>query len=330
MNTLRLGARLVGIAASLAALPLLLAACGPAGAPGAGAPGAGAQSVGLVGFDSSVVASAVETNAAAKAMKSAGWTVREQDPRGDATQANSLCTQYVSQAVSAVVVSTFGSSQMAACLATASAAKIPVFFLASSGLAKGVAGAISVSAQQPVNDAFAKYLATLKNPRILSLQYAAGAPCLLRADYFNSVIAKAGIPKSSVQVNQVQVPGQVTDAKNATTAWLNAHPSANSKNLVIWTCFSDPALGANAALDQANRHVPIFTWDVTPQLVNLVRSGTVYATGINDPAGMGSELVAMIKAYRANHKSKVQPAPFVVLNKKNINAYLSAHPGAIG
>lgn len=317
--------RFGGLVAGLAVVSLTLVGCGSAGSASSGS-----KSIGLVGFDASVVASAVETDAAAKAMKDAGWNVHEQDPRGDASQANSLCTQYVSQKVNAVVVSTFDASQMAACLATARAANIPVFFLASAELKDGMAGAISVSAEKPVNDEFAKYLANLKNPRILSLQYAAGAPCLLRANYFDKVIKEAGIPRSDIQVNQVEVPGQVTDAQNATTAWLNAHPASDGQDLVIWTCFSDPALGANAALKQANRQVPIFTWDVTPQLVNLVKSGAIHTTGINDPAGMGSKLVDMIKSYLSGKKATVEPAPFVILDKANINSYLSSHPGAIG
>ena len=302
-------------------LLLAAAACGG----GTTTPGATSFKVGLVAFDTTTVAAQREADASKKAMEAAGWTVTQQDPSGDASKANALCTQFIAQKVNVVVVDVFQGAQMAQCLSSASSANIPVFFIASV-LSPGMAGDISTSIPGPVNQLFVTYVKTLKNPKILSLQYSPGAPCLARQKEEFVELTAAGISLNTVQSHEVKIPGQVVDSQAATTAWLNAHPTSAGQDLVIWSCFSDASLGAIAALNQANRTVPNYTWDLTKQIVPLLKSGSIKATSISDAPKLGDQLVSMINAYRGGDKTpKSVDATALVLDATSIDAYTAAN-----
>jgi len=278
--------------------------------------------IGFVGFDSTTVAAQREAVAAKSAMTKAGWDVSLQDPAGDASKANGICQQYVTQQVDAIVVDVFQGPQMAQCLTSAKSANIPVFFVASV-LASGMAGAVSTSTSIPINKMFVQSLRGKKNVNILALQFSPGAPCLARQKAMDAEIKRVGLDVK-IQRHEVKIPGQVPDSQAATTAWLNAHPASAGQTLAIWSCFSDAALGATAALRQANRKVPQYTWDLTKQIVPLLKNRTIAATSISDANKLGQQLVAMINAYRAGNKTPKQvESPALVLTRKNIAAYVA-------
>jgi ABC-type sugar transport system substrate-binding protein len=311
------GSLLVGL------LAVVVAACGGS-SPGTG--GTKAVRIGLVAFDTTTVAAQREADASKKAMEAAGWTVMMQDPSGDASKANALCTQFVAQKVDVVVVDVFQGGQMAQCLSSASSASIPVFFIAGV-LAPGMAGAISTSIPTQINQIFVTYVKTLKNPKILSLQYSPGAPCLARQKDEFAQLTAAGVALSNVQSHEVKIPGQVVDSQAAAQAWLNAHPQSAGEDLVVWSCFSDAGLGANAAMKQAGRTVPIYTWDLTKQIVPLLKSGEIKATSISDAPKLGDQLVKMIKDYQGGNKTpQAVDATALVLDASSIDAYVAANP----
>jgi ribose transport system substrate-binding protein len=313
-------AKRVGLG-SLLGLAIVTAACG-----GSTPSGPKAVRVGLVAFDTTTVAAQREADASKKAMEAAGWTVSMQDPSGDASKANALCTQFVAQQVDVVVVDVFQGGQMAQCLSAASTANIPVFFIASV-LAPGMAGAISTSIPTKINQIFVDYVKTLKKPKIFSLQFSPGAPCLARQKDEFAQLTTAGIALSNVQSHEVKIPGQVVDSQAATTAWLNAHPKSAGEDLVIWSCFSDAALGANAAMKQSGRSAPSYTWDLTKQIVPLLKSGEIKATSISDAPKLGDQLVKMITDYRGGNKTpQAIDATALVLDASSIDAYTAANP----
>jgi ribose transport system substrate-binding protein len=202
-----------------------------------------------------------------------------------------------------------------------------VFYL-DNDLAAGMAGAIQTASQKGPNDLMLKNLDGATDVKILRLQYSPSTPSVLRSTYLQKITANAGIPSSAFSIHEVTIPGAITDAQNATEAWLTAHPASAYPHLVIWTAWSDAAVGALAALSADNRSVPIYTWDLTKQVVSPIKQGKVVATALADPKGLAKQLVGMIDGYMKNGKREGLDAPAVVLTKSNIDAYLKANPGA--
>ena len=164
-----------------------------------------------------------------------------QDPKGDLGQANTICSQYVTRQVDAIVVITFALDQMAQCMAQTKAANIPVVF-EGSPLLEGMAGAVDVTAPPPINEVFIKYLKDNGVTDTLALDYSPGTPCRLRAEYREKLLAESGLHVKETK-HEFPIPGQVVDAQNATAAWLAAHPEGSGK-FAIWSCFADSASGA--------------------------------------------------------------------------------------
>ncbi|GAA2011755.1 substrate-binding domain-containing protein [Nakamurella flavida] len=325
--------RAVAGAALAAGLVLSLTGCGgdsagsggSAASSGGSAAAAGGQSLGLIAFDMTSASDAAFDNSTNKAFTDAGWEVLTQDPKGDPGQANTICSQYVTRQVTALVVTTFAQDQMAQCLSQASAAKIPVFFLASP-LLDGMAGAVDVVAPEPINDAFVTYLKDNAVTNILTLDYTPGTPCRLRAEYRDKAIADAGLD-ITVDNHEFPIPGQVVDSQNATAAWLSAHP-AGSGTFAIWSCFADSTAGALAGIQQAGRTdaLPVFTWDYSVSIVNGIRSGAVAADLWLDFDGVGAQALQLVTDYLKDGKPAGATAANIVLTKDNIEKFLADHP----
>lgn len=326
--------RVVGGMAIVASLAFTLAGCaggssgGSGGSGGSGSSaggGGGDQTLGLVAFDMTSASDAAFDNSTNKAFTNAGWKVLTQDPKGDSGQANTICSQYVTRQVTALVVTTFAQDQMAQCLSQAAAAKIPVFFLASP-LLPGMAGAVDVVAPEPINDAFVKYLKDNKVTNIFTLDYTPGTPCRLRAQYRDKAIKQAGLD-IKVDKHEFPIPGQVVDAQNATAAWLSAHPAGSGK-FAIWSCFADSTAGALAGIQQAGRTdaPPIFTWDYNVSIVDGIRSGAVAADLWLDFDGVGAQALKLVTDYLKDGKPAGATAANIVLTKDNIEKFLTDHP----
>lgn len=298
-------------------------AAGPSDDGGNG--GGDEKVLGLVAFDMTSAADAAFDNSTVKAFEGADWKVLTQDPKGDPGQANTVCAQYVTRQVTALVITTFAQDQMAQCLSQAAAANIPVFFLASP-LLDGMAGAVDLVAAEPINDVFIKYLEDSQVTEVFALDYTPGTPCRLRAEYRDKLIAESGLD-ITVSKHEFPIPGQVVDSQNATTAWLAAHP-AGSGTFAIWTCFADATAGAMAGIQQAGRTdaLPIFTWDYSVSILDGIRSGAVAADLWIDFDAMGGQLLELVDSYLAGGEPQGVVAANVVLTKDNIEEFLTEHP----
>jgi ribose transport system substrate-binding protein len=304
---------------------LLLAALGIL-APRTGAAEVKAKlSIGIVNFDGASFTSNSFAVALQKAARKIGWHASIQDPRGDLSQANAFCTQFVTRRVDVIVVNVFESSQMAQCMAYARQASIPVFYLATS-LSPGMAGAISAVNAKPMNDAFLSYAGKTPELQALTLTYNPGAPCRIRQEDLESALAKVG-GSTRLDKHEITVPGQVTSALAATQAWLNGHPADRKQDLAIWACFSEPAIGAVSAIKQAGRSgIPIFTWDLDKQTITALKAGEITATLWVDADGMAQQMISQIKDHEAGAPPREDEATSVVVTPQNIGPFLMQHP----
>lgn len=342
MNTISRSATSRGVLAGLAVtVAAVLTACGgsstssppavsqaPASeAPASEAPASEALTAGIVNFDTTSITANTFATAAEAAMTAKGWEVLNQDPKGDAVQGNAICTQYVTRGVDAIVINIFESSQMAQCMSQAADANIPVFYIGSL-LAEGMAGAVSTIVPQPINDAFLEYAKSKGTLNVLELTFQPGAPCRVREEELDKAVAASGLDLK-VDKHEFVIPGQVTDAQAATQAWLTANPEAKGDNLAVWACFSDPAVGALAALNQAGRTgVPIFTWDFTKQTIDPIKNGEIAATLWVDPNGIAQQVIDLIEGQRNGEAPKQLEATNVVVDATSIDGLLESNPNA--
>ncbi|TPX00911.1 substrate-binding domain-containing protein, partial [Schumannella luteola] len=111
-----------------------------------------------------------------------------------------------------------------------------------------------------------------------------------------------------------------------TAAWLQANPESEGSDLVIWACFADPAMGAYAALQQAGRQVPIYTWDFSAQVVEPLRNGSLAAVLAIDSAGEGAQIVQLIKDHQAGGEPQEVDAATTVVTPDNLDEFLADHP----
>lgn len=291
----------------------------------AGAP-AEQQTVGLVAFDNSSPIDRIFQQSAQASLEKLGYKVLTQDPKGDPGQANAICTQYVTAHVAALAIITFAWDQMATCEAEAKAANIPMFFEGSPLLA-GMAGAVDVVSPKPINDLFIKYVLDNHVTNIFTLDYSPGTPCRLRAAYRDQLL-KDQAPNVQVTRHQFPIPGQVVDATNATASWLQAHPEG-AGTYAIWSCFADPTTGALAALSQANRTIPIFTWDYNKALYQPIKDKKVAADLYLDAVKVGEQHASLVDQWlKGNHQPQGLAGAIEVLTSDNIDAFLQAHPDA--
>lgn len=284
--------------------------------------------IGLVAFDSTSPIDKIFADSTKAKLESLGNKVLMQDPKGDPGQANTICTQYVTAKVNAIIVTVFAQDQMAQCNSGAKDANIPVFYLGTP-LLDGMAGAVSFVSAKPVNDAFIKYVVDNGITDVLALDYSPGTPCRLRAEYRTKLLAEQA-PNVKVSKHEFPIPGQTVDAQNATAAWLAAHPEGAGK-YAIWACFADPTAGAGAALNQVGRtDVSIFTWDFNKTILPAIQSGQIAADAYLNAEDVGNTAGDMVQAYLAGDTTpKGVDAPTLILTKDNVDQFVKDHPDAV-
>jgi ribose transport system substrate-binding protein len=315
----------VTVAAVIAlGLTLSVAGCSSSGSSGSGGSG---KSAGIVEFDSTSPIDSVFAAGTKSSLQGAGFDVFSQDPKGDSGQANTICSQYVTRQVTALVVITFSLDQMAQCMSQAKAANIPVFFTGSP-LLDGMAGAVDVTAPAPINDLFIDYLKSENITSVLTLDYSPGTPCKVRSDYRDKAIASSGL-KVDVSKHEFPIPGQVVDAQSATAAWLAAHPAGSGK-LAIWSCFADPTSGAVAALNQAERKdVAIFTWDFNKTILAPIQSGQIAADLYLDAPKVGEQVTTLVTGFLKDKKADGVVGSNTILNKDNVDQFVKDNPDTV-
>ncbi|WAB84695.1 substrate-binding domain-containing protein [Microcella daejeonensis] len=318
-------ARAAGVCLAAGAVLSAAACSGPAGGGPSGGASDGGGTVGIVEFDTTSAIDSLFVDGARSALEDRGYDVVSQDPKGDPGQANTICTQYVTRQVAAIVVTTFALDQMAQCMSQARGAEIPVFYIGSP-LLDGMAGSVDVTSPAPINDLFIEYLEAEGVTDILTLDYTPGTPCRIRKEYRDEKLADLDVNASN---HEFPIPGQVVDAQNATAAWLAAHPEG-SGTFAIWACFTDPTAGAVAAMNQAGRtDIPVYTWDFNSTILDPIKAGQVAATLSLDGAAVGAQVVDLIDDVLAGGEPQGVPASNTVLTRDTIDAFLAENPDAL-
>ena len=296
------------------------------GSAPSGSAAGGKGKVGIVEFDTTAAIDNQFVQGTKAELKAKGYETVSQDPKGDPGQANGICSQFITQQVKALVVTTFAQDQMAQCMSQAKAASIPVFYIGSPLLA-GMAGSVDVTSPKPINDLFVPYVKDNAVTDVLTLDYTPGTPCRLRKQYRDELLKS--LPNVKVTRHEFPIPGQVVDAQNATAAWLAAHPAGSGK-FAIWACFTDPTAGAVAAIKQTGRtdQIPIYTWDFNKTILDPLKTGQVAATLSLDGNAVGGQVAGIVDDYMANKTPKGVPAANKILTSKTIDAYLAENPDA--
>lgn len=282
--------------------------------------------IGVVTFSSSDVDTQNMIKSVTAYAQGKGYTVQSVDANGSLTQANTAITDLVTKKVNVIFVTVFPSKSLAAGLARAQAAHIPVVS-AGGGLAPGVAMSTDDGDAPPMLNLMKRQL---KGPtKVLDLTYHPGLPCFERAVAFDAVAKNH--PNWTVTRHEITIPGAAASAKAATLAWLARNP-AGKGNFAIYNCYDDDSLGAIAALKQTHRTgVKVYSYNATPPALAQIKSGWMTATlWLNLPAA-GRDLVdamPQIIAQGANWKPKTILAKYIIVTKGNVNAFMRAHPGA--
>ena len=325
--------RAAAITAVGCSVVLALSACGSdsdgsSGGSTSGGSAAGEKgTVGIVEFDTTAAIDNQFVQGTKAKLEAGGWKTVSQDPKGDPGQANGICSQFVTQQVKALVVTTFAQDQMAQCMSQAKSANIPVFFIGSP-LLDGMAGSVDVTSPKPINDLFVPYVKDNAVTDVLTLDYTPGTPCRLRKQYRDELLKS--VPNAKVTRHEFPIPGQVVDAQNATAAWLAAHPAGSGK-FAIWACFTDPTAGAVAAIKQAGRtdEIPIYTWDFNKTILDPLKTGQVAATLSLDGNAVGGQVADLVDEYMTTKAPKGVPAANKILTAETIDAYLAENPDAL-
>lgn len=313
------GVRVLFVAGLLAA-----AALGPRAGQTASA---GRFTVGLVLFSATDTFSHRVQLGFEQAARAKGWATTVIDSNGSADQGNSAIQNLVQRKVNGIIVNVFPSTSMALGLAAARRAHIPVISQGG-GLANGVAASVDVNGADVITQRMARDMGGKGS--VLAFTYHTGAPCRLRERYFDSVVSK--YPGIKVTKNEVQVPGFVQSGSQYATAWLANH-QAGSGNLAIWGCWDGPDIGAISALRQNGRtDAKVYGFNGDADALQAIKSGTMTASMYFDPIAQGKQVVGVLSqviAQGPRWAPRTVYAEQIVVDQKNINAFLKQHPEAL-
>lgn len=282
------------------------------------------QVLGIVQFSGSDVFSNSALEGGGAFAENAGWDVQTVDARGSLDEMNAAMINLVTTGVDAILVSVFPSDALAAGIASAVEAGIPVASWGG-GTVEGVQFAAEVGldeiSQQMVDDMGGK-------GELLTLGYRPGLPCQHREESLDKVLMGSDITESK---QQITIPGQVESAQAAASAWAAAHPAGGDEPLAIWSCFDDPATGVAAALrDLGRTDILSYGNNGTKAVVDLVKAGEVTATQwINGPQ-QGADLMALLIAYIDDPESVEVPQTIdgevKVVTHDNVDDFLTTDP----
>jgi ribose transport system substrate-binding protein len=310
--------------AGLCVAAIALSACSSsASSSGGGGGGGKTRTLGIVRFSGDDVYSNSALQGAADYATKHGWKVSVVDAHGSVDQANSAMTNLVTRGVSALVVSVFPSTALAAGANAAKQSNVPV---ANWGGALGTG--VLFAADTGLGDPIAKkVVADMKGTgELLVLGYKPGLPCQDREKALDDAVKATNIKLTE---QQITIPGQVNSAAQATQAWAAAHPKGSSP-LGVWSCFDDPATGAVSALQQLGRKdVLTYGLNGTPEALNLVKQGRLTATEWIDGPGEGNDLAKTLDDYLTDPnsvKSQIIGGQTQVVTSENVTQFLAQHP----
>lgn len=314
----------------IALAAVVMTVVGIAGCSGSTGGNNGQKTLGIVALVATDALNAAVIKGATDAAEDAGWRVTVTDTQGSPDKANAAMTSFsTTQKVDAILVSAFASSSIGAGLAAATAASIPVVSWGGE-LIEGITATTSARkvGEDSVNAMIADFGTT---GDVLALTYHTGVLCLYRGEAFEEATAKQ--PGLSITSNEVAIPGQVEDGTAFTSAWLASHPQGSGP-LAIWGAWDEPGMGAIAALKQANRtDVSVYSINGAPNALQAVKDGSMKQVIWQDGYTEGAQLfTAVIDSINAGDgwQPKTIDVPGVLVDSTTIDAFLAAHPDALG
>ena len=284
--------------------------------------------IGLVPFSSADPTSNQAIVGVEDVAKKNGWDTSLIDAQGAPEKAISAINNLIQKKVDLIVTTVFPADSLAGGVLAAKAAGIPVASLGG-GTGDGVEANWDVGTEQGKVIAEKLVKDTGGQGNLLVLGYKPGLPCREREDALDAAIKGTGLKETR---QEIPIPGQVQGGTQATQAWLASHPAGGTKN-IIWGCFDDPAIGAIAALKQANRtDVSVYGLNGTPQALQAIRAGDMTATVWINAYGAGTQMGNAVPEIIANGVSgakKIEKsAPSVLVDKANLDQFLKQYPNA--
>ncbi len=316
---------------AIAAVALIgLSACSVPGDSTAGTAKASTNKLlGIVTITATDANNARVIQGATAAAKAAGWTVEVVDAAGNADQANTAISNFVSKGAGMIFDLVFPTTSLGAGLAAAKGAGIPVATWGG-GLGNGVvmttgdgAPFAAPSTQQLIDD--------LKGGgSVLALTYRTGQVCRDREALFDKMLASH--PDIKVSKNEVNIPGFLQDGAKYATAWLAGHPAGSGK-LAIWGCWEDPTLGAISGIKQLGR-TDVLTYGIngSSTAIKAVQDGsltsTVYEDGVKEGKTMFTTTQDAIKA-GSSWTAKTVEVPGILVTSTTVASFVASHPEAL-
>jgi ribose transport system substrate-binding protein len=281
-------------------------------------------SIGIVTFSTSDVDTNQMIDTMTQAAESKGWSVETLNANGDPSQAITAIKQLVTKQVDAIIVTVFDSTGLAAGIAAAQEANIPVLS-AGGGMAPGIALSASTGAADPL---VALMLEDINNAgTVLDLSYHPGVPCRERADAFDAAVAAN--PGLKATTHEISIPGAAESSQAATSAWLTA-TSGDEGPFAIFNCYDDNAMGAIAALKQNGRDdVLVYSFNATAPAVQAVKDGAMRATLGVDLTSAGQILIDKIPdilAAGADWEPTYFIPGYTMVTKDNVDEFMAANP----
>lgn len=324
------------LAILLVAISLMGAAAGCGGgsdttaSTAGGSPQSGGKkiSVGIVGFASADPTSQLAIAGYRKIADEKGWEVTYVDPGGAADKAVAAMQNLVQKQVDIIVTAVFPADSLAGGAAAAKAAGIPVISL-SGGTGDGVQVNYDSGIQQGKDIAKELVKDTGGKGKLLVLGYKSGLPCIEREEGLTQALKSTSL---EVTREEVPIPGQVDASIAFTQAWLAKNPSTGD-GLAVWGCFDDPALGALAAVAQANREdVKIYGINGQPAAIKAVDAGTMTATIWLNAEAAGENMAKNTEKYIAagvDAQPTDESIPSILVSKDTVKEFLAKYPQSI-
>ena len=226
------------------------------------------------------------------------------------------------------VVHSLDACHLAMTVRAAKAAGIPIVNLGG-GTGDGVQAAWGFGIEQGEQLAAKLKEETGGDGALLALGYKPGLPCQEREKGLDAMRETADY---ELDRQEVPIPGQVEASTKFTQAWLAKHPEGSGK-ATIWACFDEAGMGAITALRQAGRKdVKVFSIDGVPQALRAVRAGDLTATIWVEAFGAGKEVANAIPDIIESGVEGgplERPAPSVMVDADNVEAFLKEHPDAL-
>lgn len=258
-----------------------------------------------------------------------GYEIEVADAQADAAKANDLVQNFVTQGVDAISVQVIDPEALKAGLTAAETAEIPVYMYYAYGEPENVAAVTSLYAGTEQTE---RMVADMGGEgSVLALTFPIGQPCVYAVEEFDEVMSS--YPEINVEKQEVTAPGWVQDGQRATSAWINSHPDG-SEPLAVWGCWDGPAVGAQAALQEAGRNdVGIYGQFAEPGGLDGVKNGLFEVTYWFDNKAEGVKTIDLIREQSDLPYDEITPtyieAPVLEVDKTNIDEFLEEHPEAI-